>query len=74
MVRYAPDGTVNRVIEVPASQPACVCFGGPELDLLCVSTAREGLDEATLAGEPHAGDVFVYRAGIRGLPEPEFHP
>lgn len=74
VVRYAPDGTVNRVIEVPASQPACVCFGGPHLDLLFVSTAREGLDPETLALQPHAGDVFVYRVGTRGLPEPEYHP
>jgi L-arabinonolactonase len=74
VVRYTPDGRIDRTLEVPASQPTCVCFGGPDLDLLFVTSAREDLDAATLAKEPHAGDVFVYRTGIRGLPEQEFRP
>ena len=72
VVRYTPAGRIDRVLEVPARQPTCVCFGGPELDTLCVTTAREGLDGAALRLEPHAGDVFLYRIGVRGLPEPEY--
>jgi sugar lactone lactonase YvrE len=72
IVRYTPDGKVDRELPVPVSQPTCVAFGGPELDLLFVSSAREGLDAAALAREPHAGDVLVYRVGARGLPEPRF--
>ena len=74
VVRYTPDGRIDRTIPVPASQPACVCFGGPDLDVLCVSSAREGLNEATLQSEPHAGAVFLYRTGVQGLPEPEYQP
>ncbi len=74
VVRYTPDGRVDRTIPVPACQPTCVCFGGPDLDVLCVSSAREGLDEATLQSEPHAGAVFLYRTGVQGLPEPEYQP
>src|SRR5882672_1142406 len=72
VVRYTPDGRVDRTIRVPASQPSCVCFGGPDLDWLFVTSAREDLDAAALAREPHAGDVFVYRTGIKGLPESEY--
>jgi sugar lactone lactonase YvrE len=72
IVRYTPDGRIDRTLEVPTSQPSCVCFGGPDLDVLCVTSAREGLDASTLRAEPHAGDVFLYRAGVQGLPEPEF--
>jgi len=72
IVRYTPDGRIDRTLEVPTSQPTCVCFGGPDLDVLCVTSAREGLDDSTLRAEPHAGDVFLYRSGVKGLPEPEY--
>lgn len=72
IVRYTPYGEIDRVLEVPVSQPTCVAFGGPELDLLFVSTAREGLSARQLAEQPHAGDVLMYRTNVRGLPEPRF--
>ncbi|HEY3732049.1 MAG TPA: SMP-30/gluconolactonase/LRE family protein [Steroidobacteraceae bacterium] len=72
IVRYAPDGRLERTLPVPASQPTCVCFGGPNLDLLFVTSAREGLDAARLAHEPQAGHVFVYHTGVGGLPEEEY--
>jgi hypothetical protein len=28
----------------------------------------------TLQSEPHAGAVFLYRTGVKGLPEPEYQP
>ena len=72
VVRYTPEGRIDRMIALPTSQPSCVCFGGPDLDVLCVTTARVELDAATLHAEPAAGDVFLYRAGAQGLPEPEY--
>jgi L-arabinonolactonase len=59
---------------VPASQPSCVCFAGPDLDVLCITSARENLDPSMLDAEPNAGDVFLYRAGVQGLPESEYRP
>lgn len=72
VVRYTPDGRLDRTLPVPASQPSCVCFAGPELDILCVTSARVGLDDSRLHDEPHAGDVFLYRVGTQGLPESEY--
>ncbi|MEP6885983.1 MAG: SMP-30/gluconolactonase/LRE family protein [Gammaproteobacteria bacterium] len=72
VVRYTPDGRIDRTLKVPTRQPACVCFAGPDLDVLCVTSARENLDASTLAAEPNAGDVFLYRAGVQGLPETEY--
>lgn len=74
VVRHTPDGRIERVLHVPVSQPTCVCFGGPDLDLLFVTSAREGLAADVLAREPLAGDVLVYRPGVRGLPEAEYQP
>lgn len=72
VVRYAPSGEVDATIETPASQPTCVAFGGEHLDLLFVTSAREGLDEAALQRQPHAGDVFVYKLAARGLLDPRY--
>jgi L-arabinonolactonase len=68
VVRYAPDGRIDRVLELPVSQPTCVCFGGRDLNVLFVSTAREGLGPERLEAEPEAGNVFVYATGWKGLP------
>jgi L-arabinonolactonase len=72
VVRYTPDGRIDRTLRVPASQPSCVCFAGPDLDVLCVTSARENLDPSMLDAEPDAGNVFLYRAGVQGLPESEY--
>jgi L-arabinonolactonase len=69
VVRYTPAGRIDRTVTVPTCQPSCVCFAGPDLDVLCVTSARENLDAATLGAEPHAGDVFLYRTDVQGLPE-----
>jgi sugar lactone lactonase YvrE len=72
VVRYTADGMVDRTLHVPASQPTCVAFGGADLDLLFVTSARENLSAKTLAGEPDAGSVFIYRMDVKGLPDRRF--
>lgn len=73
VVRYAPDGTISGGITVPASQPTCVAFGGDNLDLLLVTSARENLDAAALAQQPHAGDLFIYKVrGAKGIAESRY--
>jgi L-arabinonolactonase len=72
VVRYALDGSIDMQIEVPATQPTCVAFGGKNLDLLYVTSAREGLSAEALAPQPQAGDVFVYQLGIKGLADARF--
>jgi len=72
IVRYAPDGKLDRILDVPVTQPTCIAFGGPALDHLFVTSARDGLAAEDSARQPSAGDVFVYKMGCVGLPEPRF--
>jgi sugar lactone lactonase YvrE len=72
VVRYAPDGTINAIVEIPTTQVTCVAFGGAALDLLFVTSAKEGMSAATLKEQVNAGDVFVYKVNTKGLPEPRF--
>ena len=72
IVRYAPDGRIDRTVEVPASQPSCIAFGGPQMNLLFVTSARDGLRDDILLNQPSAGNLFVYQTDITGLPDAEF--
>lgn len=69
VVRYRPSGEVDQVVNLPVSQPTCVAIGGPSMDWLFVTTAREGLSGEQLAKEPDAGNLLIYDIGVRGLPE-----
>jgi L-arabinonolactonase len=69
VVRYRPDGSIERRIALPVTQPSCVAFGGPDLNLLLVTTARDGLSVDKLTRQPLAGALFVYQTDVTGLHE-----
>jgi L-arabinonolactonase len=72
VVRYTPDGRVDRVVDLPCSHVTCCAFGGAKLDQLFVTTAWTGLDSAALAREPLAGALFAVDPGVRGLADTPF--
>ena len=72
VVRFRPDGRIDRVIDLPVSQPTCCCFGGPGLDELYITSARQRLSPEESAAQPLAGALFVVRPGVRGLPEARY--
>lgn len=72
VVRYTPSGEVDRVIEVPAANATCCCFGGDDLGTLYITTATQRLSEDELAKQPLAGSLLAVRPGVRGLPESRF--
>ncbi|NHZ40745.1 SMP-30/gluconolactonase/LRE family protein [Massilia sp. CCM 8693] len=69
LVRYAPDGSIDRSVALPASQPSCVAFGGALLDQLYATSARVGLASP---GEADGGLFTGTVPGVRGLPESRF--
>jgi sugar lactone lactonase YvrE len=73
VVRYLPDGTVDRVIEMPVMKvPSCM-FGGPNLDILYItSMAKPPLPRFPGDGV-HRGALFaIHGLGVNGVPEPRF--
>ncbi len=67
--RYRSDGTLLATVRIPVDRPTSCAFGGRDLGSLFVTTARVGLDEATLARQPDAGRVFrIDGLGVRGSP------
>ncbi len=72
IVRYHPDGGIDREITFPVPAPSSCIFGGADLDWLYVTTARETLSAEQLADFPLSGSVFAFQPGVPGLPEPVF--
>ncbi|WNO76654.1 SMP-30/gluconolactonase/LRE family protein [Streptomyces sp. AM8-1-1] len=62
--RYHPDGALDRIVELPATQPAGLCLGGPDGRTLLVTSARIGLSRPG----PLDGAVFAFRVDVPGTP------
>ena len=68
VVRVAPDGRIDRVIDMPAENVTTCTFGGADLTTLYITTAA-----ADRAPEDRlAGSLFAIETGIRGMPENVF--
>lgn len=72
VTRYAPDGRIDRTVELPVQNPTSLAFGGPGLRTLFVTTARQRISEDDLAKQPLAGAVLALDVGVAGLAEPMF--
>lgn len=72
VARFAPDGRLDRVVDLPVTRPTSCAFGGPRLDRLFVTSARIGLDAAALADQPQAGSLFALDVGVAGAPVGSF--
>ena len=72
VVRYAPDGRIDRVIELPVQRPTSCAFGGPDLATLYITTASQKMSPAELQAQPLAGALLALDVGVRGLVEPRF--
>lgn len=80
LVRYAPDGEIERRIGMPVKNITSVAFGGKNLDEIFVTSLARVQHPATHdnfipEAKPQyaAGGLFrITGLGIRGLPEPRF--
>jgi L-arabinonolactonase len=72
LVRFAPNGKLDRTVGLPVESTTSLTFGGPNLDLAYVTSMARAVKEVK-PKERGAGGLFaVYGLGVRGLPEPRF--
>jgi sugar lactone lactonase YvrE len=72
LARFAPDGRLDRVIEMPVTYVTCPCFGGADLDVIYV-TSISNSGNLLRSDDPDAGAVFaIHGTGVRGLAESRF--
>jgi sugar lactone lactonase YvrE len=72
LTRHDPTGRTERVIRLPVQRPTCPAFGGPDLDVLYVTSASSGLSRWSRATQPWAGGILALDPGVRGLAEARF--
>jgi len=68
VVRVAPDGTIDRVVEMPVKNITTCAFGGPALSTLYITTASIQAPP----GDRLAGGLFAIEPGVAGVPENRF--
>lgn len=65
----SPQGELLRTIDVPTPFPTCPCFGGPDLDVLYLTSIRDS-GNLMKSEHPNAGAlVAIHNLGVKGLPE-----
>lgn len=72
IVRFTPDGALERAVDLPVERPTSVCFGGPDYATMYITTSTLSLTEESLATQPLAGALFAVEPGVRGLAEVPF--
>ncbi|MEO1091633.1 MAG: SMP-30/gluconolactonase/LRE family protein [Pseudomonadota bacterium] len=73
LYRITPQGRLDRTIDMPVERPSKPMFGGPNLDVLYVTSIGEGLTPGTEAQQPQAGSLFALTGlGVQGVPEMRF--
>ena len=72
LVRYSPEGKVDKVIEFPIKKLTSAMFGGKNMDILFVTTMGKA-GEQFAPTQPKGGGLFaVYGLGIKGVAEHRF--
>jgi sugar lactone lactonase YvrE len=68
IVRVAPNGEIDRVIEMPVQNITTCTFGGPNRDTLYITTASADAP----ARDRLAGGLFAMQTSVSGQPENRF--
>ena len=68
IVRVAPNGKIDRIVEMPVKNITTCTFGGADLQTLFVSTASAEAPR----GDRLAGSLFAIRTDVKGQPENRF--
>lgn len=67
--RYAPDGRLLEVLTTPVPRPTSVCFAGPNLDVLVITTRRA---EVGPEGRPCGAHLYAHQTTTSGVPTAAF--
>ena len=73
MAKWKGGKLVVHICEMPIKCPTMCTFGGPNLEILFVTSATFSMTDDEIAEEPQAGGLFaIHGLGARGVPEPTF--
>ena len=72
LLRFDPEGELEKTVRMPVSQPTSCTFGGPSLNTLFVTSASMRLDGEQRRAQPLAGALFALDVGTCGFDERRF--
>lgn len=72
IIRYDPNGRVAQEILLPVQRPTSCTFGGPDLNILYITSSAGGLSPTQRAEQPLAGALLALETAVSGLPDPVF--
>lgn len=72
IVRYDPNGKIEREVHLPVECPTSCAFGGEGLDKLYITSSRSLVPKNRRSSQPLAGDLFCLETEVPGLEEPRF--
>lgn len=72
LIRFDPNGVVDRIVGLPVQSTTSLIFGGPDLDIAYVTSMARPHD-GEYHREKEAGFLFaVHGLGVKGVAEPRF--
>ncbi|MGR3794952.1 SMP-30/gluconolactonase/LRE family protein [Vannielia sp. SX4] len=72
LIRFDPEGVVDRIVGLPVQSTTSITFGGPDLDIAYVTSMARPMG-GQYHKEREAGAVFaIHGLGVRGIEEPRF--
>jgi sugar lactone lactonase YvrE len=72
LIRFAPDGAIDREVRIPVQRPTSCTFGGVDLRTLYVTSASDELTWSSLRRGQRAGALFAIDTEIAGSPATAF--
>jgi sugar lactone lactonase YvrE len=72
VLRFTPNGKLDRTIELPVQAPTMPAFGGPNLDTMFVTSIGSGASREMVDSDVPAGSLLAIDAGVRGHVDPPF--
>lgn len=67
VMRFSPDGQEDLSISLPAPNVTSVAFGGEDLSVLYVASARENMSAQELRSSPMSGAIFSIQTNTHGF-------
>ncbi len=74
LLRFGPDGYVERTIRLPVRYPTMPAFGGPDLKTLFVTSAKWPVPADQRDRHPLEGHLLAFEVDVPGLPATRFAP
>ncbi len=69
LVRFTPEGRIDRIVDMPVEKPTKIAFGGTDLKTLFVTSIGGSLSAGTESRQPWAGGILALTVpGVQGVP------